>query len=95
MRLGDYRYYATFYACRVGLAPRARQTLEEQMEELTHNLYLPGESVWGVSILAMHGLVVRGAGMTSHQLMQGLVRCWQLAKGKLYQAEAILPRKIY
>lgn len=94
-RLGGYRYMATLYACRVGAPVAIWQALEERLDQLARSLSLTGETLWGASALAAHGVVVRGLGMNSRQLSAGLVQFWQLAKCDLYQARALLPRKIY
>jgi len=94
-RLGDYRYYASFYACRVGVAPRQWLALETQLTELASNFTAPGAVSWGVSTLPAHGLVVRGLSNSSRLLTTGLLHFWRFAKKELYQAEAILPRKVY
>lgn len=95
VRLGAYRYYATFYICRVGVAANIWLALETQLTELAQSLTERGEVVWGVSTLSAHGLVVRGVSRTNRRLAPLLPRFWQLAKKELYAAEAVLPRKIY
>ena len=94
-RLGPYRYFSTFYICRVGVAPSCWLTLEAQLTELANSLTVLGEVVWGVSTLRAHGLVVRGVSQANRLLTPMLPRFWQVAKQALYQAAALLPRKIY
>ncbi|CAN5845641.1 urease accessory protein UreD [soil metagenome] len=94
-RLGHYRYYGTFYICRVGIAPARWLALETELTALANQLTVPSEIVWGVSTLAAHGLVVRVVSRTNRLLTPMLPHFWQLAKQALYQAEAIMPRKIY
>lgn len=95
VRLGYYRYYSTFYICRVGVTPTRWLTLETQLTALANRLTVPNEVVWGVSTLAAHGLVVRAISRTNRLLTPMLPQFWQLAKQELYQTDAILPRKIY
>jgi urease accessory protein len=95
VRLNHYRYYGSFYACRVGVAASQWSMLEAQLDDLGRSLSVAGESIWGVSTLPAHGLVIRGAALTSRCLLQGVLRCWQVAKRELYGTEALLPRKIY
>jgi urease accessory protein len=95
VRMGGYHYSATFYACRVGTPAATWLALEDRLDQLARLLSLPGQMVWGVSVLAAHGLVVRALGMNSRQLSAGLVQFWQQAKSELYEAQALLPRKIY
>jgi len=94
-RLGDYRYYGSFYACRTGVAPRRWLALETKLAELANEITTPDEVTWGVSTLPAHGLVVRGLSNSSRLITAGLPHFWRLAKQELYQAEAILPRKVY
>lgn len=95
VRLGTYRYIATFYACRVGVPAAMWPALEERLDQLARSLSVPGEMLWSASALVAHGVVVRALGMNSRQLSAGLVQLWQLAKQELYQRQALLPRKIY
>lgn len=94
VRLGNDRYFATFYACHTGWATQQWATLETQIDEMLR-FVSPANTLWGVSTLVDHGLAVRGVGMNSRQLNEGLVRCWQVAKRALYGMKAVLPRKIY
>jgi urease accessory protein len=95
VRMGGYRYSATFYACRVGAPAGTWLALEDRLEQIARLLSVPGEVLWGVSALVAHGVVVRALGMNSRQLSTGLVQFWQLAKCELYGAQALLPRKSY
>lgn len=94
-RLGPFRYYGTFYICRVGIAAPRWLALETELTTLANQLTSPGEVVWGVSTLAAHGLVVRAVSQTNRLLTPMLPHFWQLAKQALYQTDAIMPRKIY
>lgn len=94
-RLGKYRYFASFYICRIGLPVATWLKLEAELWEQAEALSQPGETVWGVSTLTAHGLVVRALSTTHRAVASGLPIFWQLAKLALYQKSAILPRKIY
>jgi urease accessory protein len=95
VRLGDYRYFTTFYICRAGL-PGARWTaLETELTELAGRLSRSGALLWGVSSLTAHGLVVRGLSVDGLGIASGLVAFWKAAKRSLYGLEAIPPRKVY
>ncbi|HKM68081.1 MAG TPA: urease accessory protein UreD [Candidatus Acidoferrum sp.] len=93
-RLGNYRYVATFYICRVGRDAGAWRTSEERLRELTTSLTRRGEILWGVSSLVAHGLVVRCLARNCREVLPGLVAIWQDAKRHLYEREAIPPRKV-
>ena len=55
-RLGDYRYWATFYICRVAADPKLWATAEERLREVAASVSPPGETRWGISTLAADGL---------------------------------------
>jgi urease accessory protein len=94
-RFGDYRYLSTFYICRVGLPPARWTALEAELTNLAGQLSRPGETVWGVSALVAHGLVVRALSRYSWAIAPGLRAFWRAAKLALYGMEAIPPRKVH
>jgi urease accessory protein len=93
-RLGPYRYWATFYICHVGLAPAAWLAFENHLRETTRGLTRPGESLWGISTLVDHGLVVRCLAVHGRDVLPGLQSIWRAAKLHLYSREAVPPRKV-
>ncbi len=94
-RLGPYRYFASFYICRVGLAASRWRELENELSEIAQSLTRPGESLWGVSMLPAEGLLVRTLCLRGREIPPGLLAFWKVAKLALYGRTAILPRKIY
>jgi len=94
-RLGPYRYFCSFYICRAGLEPARWSSLERELQALAQTLTQPGETVWGVSNLVAHGLLIRGLSRQGRTLPPGLLACWRAAKLALYGQEALPPRKIY
>jgi len=94
-RMGDFRYLATLYICRVGVKMDTWLALEDELNEWGRCPAQANAAVWGVSTLPAHGLVVRGLGHTGRTLSAGLVEMWQAAKQRLYGQKAVLPRKIY
>jgi urease accessory protein len=93
-RLGPYRYWATFYICRVGLGADVWLAAERQLREVAAELARPGEILWGTSTLVAHGLVVRGLARQGRDVQTGLHAMWRAAKLLLYGREAIAPRKV-
>jgi urease accessory protein len=93
-RLGRYRYWATFYICRVGLDGGAWLAAETRLREVAAGFAEPGESLWGVSTLVADGLVVRGVARRGRDVIAGLHALWREAKLRLYGREAIPPRKV-
>lgn len=94
-RWGVYRYLATLYICRTGVAAPVWSKLEDELTALAQNEPCPQATRWGVSALAAHGLVVRGLGINGRQLSAGLTKLWAAAKQALYGRAAHAPRKLY
>lgn len=100
LRWGHYRYMATLYVCRVGVAASEWSALENELAAVaqaytTPNVTCSNATVWGVSTLIAHGLVVRGLGISGRQLLAGLTEFWSAAKQRLYGRAAHMPRKLY
>jgi urease accessory protein len=94
-RLGPFRYFSTFYICRVGLPTQRWTALEAELAHLAGELSHPGETKWGVSTLVAHGLAVRALSREGRSATTGLLAFWRAAKRALYGRQAVLPRKIY
>jgi urease accessory protein len=93
-RLGHYRYWATFYICRVGLPTAMWLTLEQQLREAAEPHARPGETLWGISALAAHGLAIRCLAIQGRDVLPGLHALWRAAKWALYEREVVPPRKV-
>jgi urease accessory protein len=94
-RLGHYRYFSSFYICRVGVEAVRWLALEKEMSEIASQLSRPAEIIWGVSALPAHGLIVRALSVSGREIIPGLISFWRAAKLKLYRREAVPPRKIW
>ncbi len=94
-RLGPYHYFTSFYICKVGLDPACWQQLERELSGIAQQRSQPGETVWGVSTLVAHGLLVRALSLRGSELSAGLLAFWRAARRALYGREALPPRKIY
>jgi urease accessory protein len=94
LRWGRYRYLATLYICRVGMAAGTWSALEKELDALAQAATCPDATLWGVSTLAAHGLVVRGLGVNGRHLLAGLTTFWRAAKQLLYGRAAHPPRKL-
>jgi urease accessory protein len=95
IRLSDYRYFSTFYICKVGVSQSHWLNLESQLREMALAISNKGDTIWGVSTLAAHGLVIRGLSGNGRALAPNLLQFWQQAKQALYSQDATPPRKIY
>jgi urease accessory protein len=93
-RLGHYRYSTTFYICQVGIDAHSWRAAEDHLRELTGDLTRPSETLWGVSTLVAHGLVVRCLSHHGRDVLSGLHAVWRRAKLYLYGREATPPRKV-
>jgi urease accessory protein len=93
-RLGKYRTWATFYICRVCLEPGAWLDAERDLREIAERLSRRGETLWSVSILLAHGLVVRCVASRGRDVLPGLHTIWSAAKQRLYGRAAVPPRKV-
>ncbi len=93
-RLGPYRYFSTFYVCRVGAGESTWRGVEKQLRELAGTLSSP-VIIWGLGRLPAHGLVVRALSQNGRDIPSGLISFWRVAKQALYGQVAVIPRKIY
>jgi urease accessory protein len=94
-RMGPYRYWATFYICRVGVDVKVWLEAEHHLRSVASAVGQPGTALWGVSTLPAHGLVVRGLTVHGRDAIDGVRAIWQAAKRLLFGSEVILPRKVY
>ncbi|MBA3442209.1 MAG: urease accessory protein UreD [Pyrinomonadaceae bacterium] len=94
VRLGSYRYFSSFYICRVGQNATRWLELEKQLAELARQLTRPSETLWGVSTLAAHGLIVRALSVKGRDIASGLRDFWRAAKLELYGQAIVPPRKV-
>lgn len=94
-RLGSYGYFSTFYICRAGIESSRWLKLGTLLGELAEQLSQPSRTVWGVSQLRAHGLVVRALSVNGREITTCLPDFWRVAKAFLYDREAVLPRKLY
>jgi len=95
VRLGEYRYFSTFYICKAGLPAAQWTALESELGQLAGELTRANETLWGVSTLVRDGLVVRGLSCEGRSLSSGLLAFWRAAKLALYGQVATPPRKVY
>ena len=93
-RLGPYRYWVTFYVCRVGLKANAWLAAEQRLREVAAGLTRSGEMLFGVSALVAHGLVIRCLARRGRGVLNALHPLWNAAKVFLYVCEAVPPRKV-
>ncbi len=93
-RLGPYRTWATFCIARIGLGVAERLALEHELREQALPLTQHGETLWAISTLPAHGIMVRCVAVHGRHVLPGLQTLWQTAKRRLYGRDAVPPRKV-
>jgi urease accessory protein len=93
-RLGPYRTWATFCIARVGPSTAEWLALEQELREQALPLTKHGETLWAVSALPAHGVMVRCVAVHGRHVVSGLHTLWQTAKQRLYGRDAVPPRKV-
>jgi urease accessory protein len=93
-RLGPYRTWATFCIAQVGRSAAEWRALEHELLELALPLTKHGETLWGISALPAHGVIVRCVAVHGRHVLPGLQTLWQTAKRRLYGCDAEPPRKV-
>ena len=94
-QLSEYAYFASLYICHAGVGEQIWLELEHDLARLAARLTEKGKVIWGASALPAHGLSVRAVAVSSRHLQRDLAAFWRLAKRKLHNQQAIMPRKIY
>jgi urease accessory protein len=93
-RLRSYKTWATFCIARAGLTAAESLALEQDLREQAIPLTKHGETLWGISTLPAHGLMLRCAAVHGRHVLPGLQALWQAAKRRLYGCDAVPPRKV-
>jgi len=71
-----------------------RLALEHELREKVLPRTKHGETLWGISALPAHGLMVRCVALHGRHVLPGLQALWQTAKRRLYGRDAVPPRKV-
>jgi urease accessory protein len=93
-RLGPYRTWATFCIARAGPSAAEWLALEHELRAQALPLTKHGETLWAVSALTAHGVMVRCVAVHGRHVLPGLQTLWQIAKQRLYGCNAVPPRKV-
>ena len=91
----DYSHVASFCACQEGRPPAFWRSLEERLNHIALRRLRPHEAVWGASMLAANGVVVRGLSTASRFVHGALMEFWRTARFAVTGEEALPPRKVY
>jgi urease accessory protein len=93
-RLGPYRTWATFCIAQVGRSAAEWLALEHELRKRAVPLTKHGETLWSVSALPTHGIMVRCVAAHGRHVLPGLQTLWQTAKQRLYGRDSVPPRKV-
>jgi urease accessory protein len=93
-RLGPYRTWATFCIAQVGRNAAEWLALEQEVREQALPLTRHGETLWAISTLPAHGIMVRCVAVHGRHVLPGLQTLWRTAKRRLYGRDAVPPRKV-
>lgn len=94
-RMGPYRYCATFFVCKAGVGVEFWLDLETHLRKIATDMPRLDETLWGISALKAHGVMIRCLAKQGCDVTTGLFCLWDTAKLALYGRHAIRPRKTY
>ena len=94
-RMFEYSHSASLCAVQEGRPPAFWRMLEDRLNEIARERTRLGQSVWGVSMLASDGVIVRGLSMSGCYIHQTLIEFWRVARQAVTGMDAVPPRKIY
>jgi urease accessory protein len=95
VRMFEYSHTASLCVVQEGRPPAFWRALEDRLNEIARERTRPGQAVWGASMLAADGVVVRGLSMSSCFIHETLIEFWRFARMALTGIDAVPPRKIY
>ena len=95
VRMLGYSHMASLCAAREGRPPEFWRRLVQRLNEIAASRTSPGRAVWGSSMLASDGLLVRGLTTSGSLIYETLVEFWREARVAIVGADCPLPRKIY
>lgn len=94
-RMSEYSHTASFCAVQQGRPPAFWRVLEDGLNAVARERTRLGHAVWGASMLASDGVIVRGLTMGGCFLHETLIHFWRTARLAITGTDAMPPRKIY
>ena len=94
-RMFEYSHTASLCAVQEGRPPAFWRSLEDRLNEIARERTLLGQTVWGASMLASDGVVVRGLSRSGCFVHETLIEFWRAARLAITGKDAVPPRKIY
>jgi urease accessory protein len=94
-RMFEYSHTASLCAVQEGRPPAFWRTLEDRLNEVARARTRHGQMVWGASMLASDGVIVRGVSMSGCFVHETLIDFWRTVRLAIIGKDAVPPRKIY
>jgi urease accessory protein len=95
VRMFEYSHVASLYAVQEGRPAAFWRMLEDRLNEIARERTQLGRAVWGASMLASDGVIVRGLSMSGCLIHETLIQFWRTARLAITGMDAVPPRKIY
>jgi len=95
VRMLDYSHTASLCIVQEGRPQTFWRALEDQLNETARRRTQHGQAVWGASMLASEGVIVRGLSASGCFLHETLIEFWRAARVAVTGVDAVPPRKIY
>jgi urease accessory protein len=94
-RMFEYSHTTSLCAIQEGRPPAFWRALEDRLNEIARERTQMGQTVWGASMLASDGVVVRGLSKSGCFIHETLIEFWRTARLAITGNDAVPPRKIY
>jgi len=94
-RMFEYSHSASLCAVQEGRPSTFWRALEYKLNEMARERTRQGHAIWGASMLASDGVIVRGLSKSGCFLNEMLLEFWRTARLAVTGVDATPPRKIY
>jgi len=95
VRMFEYSHAASLCAVQEGRPREFWRMLEDRLNQIAQARTRLGHAVWGASMLASDGVIVRGLSMSGCFIHETLIEFWRTARMAITGEDGIPPRKIY
>jgi len=92
-RMFEYSHMASLCIVQEGRPPAFWRALEDRLNEIAQER--TRLALWGASMLASDGVIVRGLSRSGCFIQETLIEFWRTARLAVIGADAVPPRKIY
>jgi len=94
-RMYEHSHSASLCAVQEGRPHAFWRALADRLNEMAREHTLHGEAIWGASMLASDGVIVRGLSKSGCYIHETLIEFWRTARLAVIGMDAVPPRKIY